>query len=120
MCRPSVFAISGLSFCSLDLRVGGLGAGRLGTGDGPGGGRRLVTCLTSSLPLVKAGEVLESDLEEPIEVALAMLCVDSLIGLEDVPLFVLGGMLLYEYPVPLFEFAVFDGVLLVEEAAGLE
>ncbi len=90
---------------------------RLGTGDGPGGGRRLDTCLTSSVPLVKAGEVLESDLEEPVEVALAMLCVDSLIGLEDVPLFVLGGVLLYEC---LFELAVFDGVLLVEEVVGLE
>ena len=54
VCLPRVLVIS-VPFCSfklLDVRVGGLGAVRLGAGEGAGGGRRLVTCLTSGFPLV--------------------------------------------------------------------
>lgn len=66
---------------SLDLRIGGLGGGRFVAGEGAGGGRRLVTCLTSEFPLVGARAMLDDGLEESIEDKLELLFTDSLIGL---------------------------------------
>ncbi len=103
-CRPSVLVISGL-FCSLDLRVGGLGAGRLGTGEGAGGGRRLVTCFTSAFPLVRAGEILEDDFVELTKVEFCPDSFNELLLLYPRPLF--------EYPRLLFEVVVLVIVLLI-------
>ncbi len=99
---------SGLS-CSLDFRVGGLGAGRLGTGEGAGGGRRLVTCFTSAIPLVSVGLVM---LEEDLESTEGVLRLNSFIGFE-----VLLRLL---YPRLLFETEVFESELLLPVEDGLE